>query len=161
MPFPLAAMLILQALGMGTQQALSQRNTNKQLNRQNALSQDQLGLQESELNPFRGANFQRSAVEGLDRQQNTTPRTITQSGGPGGYGEIQGGQYSMSPEVMQWLAQLKARIQTGQAANPAITPSYRANQPNLGTASANTDVLADGSYYDPTLKMWMPPRGKA
>lgn len=162
-------MLALAAIAGGSQAAgayASSRNNKKAADRQAAVSEDQIAVEESRLNPFRGAGFQSTALQGLDRQQNTTPRAITQSGGPGGYGEIQGGQYTMSPELTRWLAELKSRIANGSAANPAITPGYRAHQPNLNLSNSplgvpqnpmtSAPVGLGGMHYDPNTRQWVP-----
>jgi hypothetical protein len=153
-PFPLAAALILSAIGGGVSGALNQRSQSKAAEKAGAQNAEvayrQMGLDESQLNPFRGANAQARSLLSLDRSMNRTPVTTTPNG-PGGYASLTGGDYRMSPELMQWLAELRERIATSSAANPIVTPYGKAQTGNLLTAAPNT--LA-GQAVPQTLADW-------
>lgn len=164
-------MLVLSALASGASAYGSSRSASAANKRNAQINEEQLGLDESKLNPFRAVLDQQYAMEALDRGQNTTPRTIGQD--QYGYAKPQGGQYTMSPELAQFLATLKQRIASGQAANPAVTTGYRNAQPNLNlnagpnaprqapmqpdiAQAAHVGMRANGRHpvFDPATGMW-------
>jgi len=125
MPWPLAAWVAMALMGGGqaASAVASSRNNRKNADAQRMLTEEQNAIEESALNPFRHANAQGRSIMELDRRVNTSPRERVM--GPNGFERLSGGQYSMSPEVAQWLTELRNRIAAGQAQNPGIANRYR------------------------------------
>lgn len=119
MPFPMMAAMLISALGGAASSIGGAKAASGSAKQQQETAYRQMGLEESQLNPFRGANAQARSLIGLDRTMNRTPTAMT--AGPGGYQQLTGGQYQVSPEVLQWLTELRARIASGDAANPVTT----------------------------------------
>ena len=126
---PITASLIISAI-MGAANSAGSSISNSRNSRRQAESDAQSNaLRESELNPFRHGNAQISAIRRLDRQANTTPREMTT--GAHGYATQTGGNYTISPEVQQWLTEMRNRIARGDAQNPGISPRYTSGVQNL------------------------------
>jgi hypothetical protein len=121
--------MLAYALIMGGSQAMSaiggSISNRKNAEKQQQMTREQLALEESGMDPFRAANSQRRAMAVTDRQLGTSPRGETM--GPNGFSRLSGGDYTMSPEMTQFLTELRGRIATGQAQNTGITPGYRSS----------------------------------
>jgi hypothetical protein len=130
-PISLGTMLLLAAIGGGGTAAANSIAASKMSKSQQQMTREQLALEESQLNPFRHANAQARSLTGLDRMIHTTPRSIAPTG-PRGYSGLQGGTYTMSPEMVQWLTELRNMVASGMAQNPGLIRGYRSGVQRLG-----------------------------
>lgn len=139
--------MLLGMIGGGAMNGISSSKSNSRNREQNqAMSEMELALRESELNPFRGQNAQARSLMAMDRAVGTTPTTVAPSGSRG-YNSLQGGQYTMSPEMIEWMTELRNRIASGVGRNQQITPSRFTVQPfgmNLNPAQPHGPAVNPG-----------------
>lgn len=142
MPIPLLAWAIIAGAGAGAAQSASAAKASKA---GKEATMGSLALEESGMNPFRSTNAQARSLMALDRELNTSPRSIAQNGR---FNSLQGGEYRMSPEMIEWLTALRQRVASGQT-NPRVTPRIQGGGPvyplnmNLTGMGSSSRTMAD------------------
>lgn len=150
MPIPLLALAIMAGAGTAAAQSASAAKATK-TSKEATLAQ--LALEESGMNPFRSTNAQARSLMGLDRELNTSPRSLVQNGR---FNSLQGGEYKMSPEMIEWLTMLRSRVAAGMT-NPRVTPTFKGGGPvyplgmnllaPLSPRGRNQKLTDEGSLY--------------
>lgn len=126
---PITASIIIAALMGGSNAAGGSIAASKKSKNDRAMSDQAQGLEESAMDPFRAANAQTRAMRSVDRRLNTTPLVTGVDGS--GYADLTGGDYTMSPEMTNFLTEMRKRIAAGTAQNPGITPMYKSGVQNM------------------------------